>query len=514
MSIKALLNKKKQKKIQDEKKFNDVSGPTLFVNNSFCTLSKFPQNIMKEIASCLTYENESAKQDIISKYRLRKMALSRGQHNWADQLTKEIKDLEDQKVVCLLKGNQFPTGLLSIVKDSLEHYSYDLLDERKKPEPYHTFRWTQGFRDSDFFKLRYYQEEMHELAIKHGRGVFESCVGSGKTRIMQEIVKSLEVNSLIILPSSGLVEQTYRSFKFAFGNKVVGKLTTADVKKGKNLKPIMFVTVQTLASLEKQKLAKQALSQFDAIFFDEFHHSGSKSYTDLQKHMNHIYYRFGFTGTFMRNDSKTLEMWSILSHRLYYYPAYQAIEEGYLTPVTLHIIGLKGRAMKDYMKEYHANYGASQELIEAVEDLVRTIPEGEQILILVDRKEKCGDVLHKHFQKLGIDIAYISGDDKKEVINDTIEEYNDLEIDKLIGSTVIGEGIDLNSCQHLILARGGKSPIQVIQAIGRAVRLHTKKDMAHIYDFYFENTKYLGKHCEERVDAFQNQFKGKIEYLE
>ena len=35
-----------------------------------------------------------------------------------------------------------------------------------------------------------------------------------------------------------------------------------------------------------------------------------------------------FTGTYMLADSKTLEMWGILSNVLYEYPAYQAIEEG------------------------------------------------------------------------------------------------------------------------------------------------------------------------------------------
>lgn len=504
MGIKSIINKKKNQ----TKKYNDVSSPTLFVNNSFCTLSKFPQNILEEVADSLTYENESAEQDIISKWGLRKMALRRGQTNWADQLVKEIKVLEENKVVCLLKGNQFPTGLLAIVKEVLVRYDYVLTDERIKPEPYHTFRWANVP-----FELRYYQDEMHDLAIEHGRGVFESCVGSGKTRIMQEIVKTLEVNTLIVLPSSGLVEQTYRAFLLSFGRKSVGKMTTASVKKNDKLKPIMFVTIQTLASLEKQKLAGEALRNIDAIFFDEFHHAGSASYTNLQAHMNHIYYRFGFTGTFARNDSKTFEMWSLLSNRLYYYPAYQAIEEGFLTPVELHIHALKGTPNKNYMKEYHANYGASEELIRGIELIVESIPDNEQTLILVDRKEKCGNVLFEHFTELGIDIVYISGDDSKELITDTIEEYNDKEINKLIGSSVIGEGIDLNSCQHLILARGGKSPIQIVQAIGRAVRLSEGKDVSHIYDFYFENTKYLGKHCEQRVDTFQNQFKGRIDYV-
>lgn len=511
MSIKALLNKTKKKSLEKEK-FNSVAGPTLFVNNSYCTLSKFPTHILEEVRSALTYENEGAEQDLIQKYRLRKMAYSRGQENWATQLTAEIKELEENRVVCLLKGSEFPTGLLAIVKEALENYDYTLTDEREKPAAYHNFRWEASYKLLPEFKLRYYQEEMADLSIEYGRGVFESCVGSGKTRIMTEIIHRLGVNTLIVLPSSGLVEQTYRKLLAAFGRKTLSKMTTTSVKKGGKIKPIQLVTIQTLASLTKQGIVGSALEGVDAIFFDEFHHSGSKSYTELQKHMNHIYHRFGFTGTFLRNDSKTMEMWSILSNRLYYYPAYQAIKEGYLTPVEYHIYELQGKADKNYQKEYHANYGASEALVAWVENLLKIIPDGEQVLILVDRKEKCGEILFEYFTEIGIDIAYISGDDSKELITDTIEEYNDKNIDKLIGSTVIGEGIDLHSCQHLILARGGKSPIQIVQAIGRAVRLSEGKDVSHIYDAYFAGTKYLGRHCEERVDAFKNQFDGRIDY--
>ena len=467
---------------------------------------------MKEVESALTYENEGAEQDLVQKYRLRKMARSRGQDKWVKQLNGEIKFLEENKVVCLLKGREFPTGLLDIALEALSHYEYDLNDGRIKPEPYHTFTYQKTFKESPEFNLRYYQTEMAELAMKHGRGVFESCVGSGKTRVITEIIKRLEVNTLIILPSSGLVEQTSRKLQFAFGRRQIGVMTTAGVKKNGPIKPIQLVTIQTLASLTKQGLSKQALEGIDAIFFDEFHHAGSKSYTDLQPAMANIYHRFGFTGTYMRNDSKTMEMWSILSNRLYYYPAHQAIEEGFLTPVEYHVHELQGKSNKNYQKEYHANYGASKELIEGIEKVMANIPKGEQTLILVDRKEKCGDVLFEHFQELGIDIAYISGDDSKEVITDTIEDYNSKEITNLIGSTVIGEGIDLHSCQHLILARGGKSTIAIVQAIGRAVRLSEGKATSYIYDFYFTGTKYMGRHCEERVDAFKNQFDGKIEY--
>ena len=292
---------------------------------------------------------------------------------------------------------------------------------------------------------------------------------------------------------------------------------TKDVKK-KNpvFKPIRLMTIQTLASLQKNGLLDIVVSDVDALFSDEFHHAGSKSYTDLLAGLDHVYYRFGFTGTFLRNDNKTLDMWGVLSNKLYSYPAWKAIEEGFLTPVKVLVHTLQGSGSRNYQKEYKMNYcrereDGGEELLFRIKHIVQDFAKtDDQILILVNRKDAAGKIIHKYLDAEGVDNTYISGDDTKEHIQQSIVDFNDKKIRVLIGSSVIGEGIDIRSTDHLIMAQGGKSEIAIVQASGRAVRLYEGKEVAYIHDFRFIGTKYMEKHLGQRIDIYKNNFDPEI----
>ena len=277
-----------------------------------------------------------------------------------------------------------------------------------------------------------------------------------------------------------------------FGGKNVEIVNTSKVRKSKgNLKPIRVATVQSVASLQKSGEIDLLVGDVKALFVDEVHHSGSRTYTDLLDAIDHIYYRFGFTGTFLRNDSKQLDMFGFLSTKLFSYPAFRAIQEGFLTPLEVLCYNLNGKAHKQYQKEYDLNYCGSRELLQAVLEIVEA--ERGQILILVDKKDKAGQVIHDYLSDRDIQSNYISGDNKKEEIYSSIEDFNNKDTRILIGSKVIGEGIDIRSTDHLIMCQGGKSEIAIVQAAGRVVRLFDNKKVAKIHDFNFTNSNYLIK---------------------
>lgn len=514
--FKSRLKKKKslKKEAPPKRKIEGpkVDFPTVFIKNSFCTLAGFPDRILKIVEETLTYENEDIEHELRAAWNLSKYFKSKGNRRGVYAMRSKIEALEAKRVVCWFNDNQFPTGHLSMILDlfkELRFNDFKIEDCRKLPQNFSLLRWRNPPDEN-----RYYQNEMIALGEKHGRGVFESAVGTGKTNIMMGLVKAIGVNSLIVLPSSGLLDQTSRKLTNAFGKHAVCSISTKAVKSGKKMAPIRLATIQTLASLMKSGLLMKVLRDVDAIFIDEFHHSGAESFTALLPELDHVYYRFGFTGTFMRNDHRTLDMWGFLSNRLYHYPPFKATEEGFLTPVKMLVTELEGEGNKDYAKEYKKNYCGGPELLGAIRALIRKIPKDEQILILVDQKDGGGKIIHELLESHGIDNTYISGDDKKEVIGDTIESFNKKEIRILVGSKVIGEGIDVHSAQHLILANGGKSPIKLVQAIGRCVRLHPGKKKSYVYDFQFRNTNYLEKHLGQRVETFREHFAGEVEWIQ
>lgn len=421
-----------------------------------------------------------------------------------------IKKLQANEFVCLYKERQFPTGLLNIVVDALSSMggvAFSIQDIRTAPNQDALLRWMNKPWDP-----RYYQKNMIGLGIQHGRGVFQSAVGTGKSLVMANLIKELSVDSMVMVPSRGLSTQLYNDLSTWFGPQKVETLDASQIRKAKHFKPISIVTVQSCASLFKTGDFRRFADSKSALHGDEIHHSGSSSYTNLLPDMEHIYHRFGYSGTFMRNDNKTLEMWGFLSNVLYDYPAHQAIKEGFLTPmeVLVHKIGAKGS--KNYKKEYEACYCGNPEVMKRIFEICTQIDPNAQVLVLVKQKDKSGKLIHEYLKTLGVANAYISGDDSSEVINATISAFNDKKIRVLIGSSVIGEGIDVRSTDHLVMAQGGKSEIVMVQAAGRLIRLYEGKEIGWLHDFQFTGTEYMEGHLDDRIETYQRNFACPIRY--
>lgn len=428
----------------------------------------------------------------------------------------QLKKLQDSEYVYWYQDRKFPTGHLNIVKDLLKDLKipHNISDERKRIQPHLSLPW-----NNKPFDPRYYQAEMIKLGLETGRGVFESAVGTGKTLIMEYLIKEISVVSLIVVPSKGLKSQVFNELEDVFGSKLVQKIEGPQVRKGGKLKPIRVVTIQTVAALQKSGDLHLLIDDVEAMFVDEIHHAGSASYTNILPYIDHIYWRFGFTGTFMRNDSKSLDLWGFLSNKLYSYPAWKAIEDGFLTPIDVITYNFDGVMKNKYPAEYDLNYCASTkmkngtlkirpeaEILRGVVGIVNSIDSNDQILILVNRKDKAGAIFHDMLKAQGIENTYISGDDDSETITQAIRDFNDKKIKILIGSSVVGEGIDVRSTDHLIMCQGGKSEIVIVQAVGRLVRLFEGKVKGYVHDFNFQNTKYMKKHYDQRIDIYERNF--------
>lgn len=479
-------------------------GAVILVSNSFTKIKNFADNALDLIELALTYDDE----EVILQLKQAKiqlgLALRYRNFKKVTFFKHQIQELTEKQKVCWFKNGSFPTGHLKIVSDVLHENKipFKINDLRDIPHPSSSIRLKKPLPE-----LRYYQKEVLDIAIKEHRGVIESAVGSGKSLMMQAIIHSLKTPSLVVVPSKDLAIQLYDSFVEYFGSLGVELVNTG--KKNFSNKPIKITSIHTLISLKNKNCLEPLLKNIDLIAIDEIHHAGAKSYNELLPYFDHIYYRFGFSGTFMRNDSKTLDMGGFLSTVLYRYSASKATAEGFLTPLSVNLHTIQGIRKTKYHTEYTENYCENDNLLECIERIVLE-NSGNQILVLVGRKEKSGKVIHEHLNKLTIPNQFVSGDDKKDVVKQALSNFNDKKIRVLIGSTIIGEGIDIRSTDRLIMAQGGKSEIAVTQALGRAARLYPGKSHAYVHDFIFENTKYLEKHLEKRLKIYEKNFAAKV----
>ena len=478
----------------------------LTINNSFCKLDNCTNSQVKDLLrEVMTYQNDIEGEKANLFYQM-KIAKSRNNGKQYHACKAKLAFLEKNEFVCLYKNDKFPTGLLNIalaVFNTLK-VQPQVKDLRIRPESSQILRMNNALP-----KLRYYQEAIVTKALEAGRGVIEAAVGSGKSVCIAAIVKELAVRSLVVVPSRGLSDQLYQDFATWFGANNVEMLDAKKIRSSKKAKMISICTVQSLASLKKSGEFKDFAKDIELVIYDEFHRSAATSYTCLQDDLEHVYYRYGFTGTYMRADAKTLEMWGILSNVLYEYPAHQAITEGYLTPMEVYVHIIPGQYSSKYQTEYDRNLCGNPVLLERVYRIIEELGPNKQVLILCNKKDKSGLLVYEYLKTYNLDVAYISGDNDKSDITDTIRAFNDKQIQVLIGSAVIAEGIDVRSTDHLINLKGGKSEVVLIQAMGRAVRKYEGKEVAYVHDFKFEGTRFLEKHLDLRLQAIHQTFRPK-----
>jgi superfamily II DNA or RNA helicase len=479
----------------------------IHIKNSFSQLLNVDSKTISLVRTTLTYQDDEVAKEIVNLFMQIKIAQRKKLSYKIEFFRKKIEILKQQETVCLLdQENYFPTGLLFMVEEVLKNNKskFEILDLRKKPKKSINYQWYSDLN------LRYYQKESIDLGLKYGRGVFELSIGSGKTLVMQQLVKELGVKALIIVPAKNLKHQLMESFKDAFGSKQVMEITSDSVKTKKPIKNIRFATVQTLASLQKQGLLEAVIWDIDFIGIDEAHHSGADTYLNLLPYFDHVYYKFSFSGTYLRNDSKTMSLLGFCSNILYRYSPAKATSDGYLTPLEITVHEVEGKHARNYNTEYTQNYCKNIELLLKIKEIFEyQIAKDEQVLILVKQKDASGKIIHEYLEELGIKNTFISGDDKQKDVKNAIDNFNNREIQVLIGSSVLGEGIDIKSTDHLIMCQGGKSEIAIVQALGRAVRLYPGKKIAKVHDFLFLNTKYLSDHLCERLRIYEKNFEPK-----
>ena len=87
-----------------------------------------------------------------------------------------------------------------------------------------------------------------------------------------------------------------------------------------------------------------------------------------------------------------------------------------------------------------------------------------------------------------------------------LRDFREGRITTLIGTSVLGEGVDLPCAETLILASGGKAESQVIQNVGRVLRNFKGKLDALIIDFDDRDEGTLEDHSDIRFSYYEKYF--------
>jgi superfamily II DNA or RNA helicase len=190
----------------------------------------------------------------------------------------------------------------------------------------------------------------------------------------------------------------------------------------------------------------------------------------------------------------------VLSDIVSVFSTKDALQEGYLTKTTFRWLPVTTEAKGNYQKQYKAGIVENEERNQMIAELCNKTHKNDNVIVLVKQ------VSHlKILADLIPTAITITGKEKDEERRYIMDQFRKGHINILIGTSVIGEGVDLPNANVLICAAGGKSKIQVMQNVGRVMRLSPGKEESIVYDF-IDASSYLSQHSDARNQIYMEEY--------
>lgn len=360
--------------------------------------------------------------------------------------------------------------------------------------------------------LRDYQQRAVELATRAGRGVLAMPPRSGKTRTMAEIQRQLSLPTVWLAPTNRIVEQTGDVLTGFFGPGYSTVLVgSAGWEKAARHQVVVCTAATAVGLPDDFWITRQVL------VVDEFHHAAAKSYADIFQKCAHIYFRYGMTGTFFRSGHDTMAMHGLLSNVIYSITSRELMARGFLVPVKVVFLPVLGHLRGVESKRYNQGHGKMgihehtyrQSMVAHVAYYLSWT--GRRVLVLVGTKAQGRDLLgqlraliprapdgSEHQSAM-----LVTSDTPRDVQANVIESFVEgREVKVLVGTSLVGEGVDLPSTDALVYARGEKAAVGLVQNAYRVATAVSGKRHAIIVDFADRHHSKLLQHAMERLRIY------------
>ena len=400
----------------------------------------------------------------------------------------------DGKQKFITKAGVFKTGLLYRILADLEKIGCEpevVWEDKYEDVP---------MLDIEGFTYYDYQKDLIQQALKEGRGVIKSPTGSGKTLIMAGLVKALEGRKMVILfNAKQLITQTYDFLK---GCGIDVGICFGD---GYIYGDIMLATVQSI-----EGILDTHLEEAEVLMVDESHEfcNGKTTLAAIQSFPN-AKYRFGFTATPPREDIPRYNLESSFGRVIQKVETADLVDKGKLTKPIIQLIDRPYTASgldeeMGYMDVYDTyithNEGRNQ-IIKSIVENIRSKHGKARILVLtksLDHGRTLQNLLGEHAE-------FLEGANSLSERYQSISRFREHDGPRvLIGTKILQTGVNIEEVTHFINARGMKSEIATIQALGRALRKHETKEVVHVYDF-LDKEKYLRDHSVARRRHYERE---------
>ena len=407
-------------------------------------------------------------------------------------------------------------GLLPYVKEFLKEQGYKVIYDsdfsKRNLDKSVTTKFVRSLQKKKF-KARDYQIDAIHNILESNRGLIVSPTGSGKSFIIYALtryyIEKLDHQKvLIIVPTTGLVEQMYGDFSDYgwFPDEHCHKLYAGSDKN--TSKDVVISTWQSI-----YKLDKNYFSQFGAVFVDECHLAKAKSLTGIMTKMHDCKYRIGTTGTLDGSEIHQLVLEGLFDKHHIVTTTAKLIKRKFLSNLHIKCLLLnhtkENRFRRTYQEEmdYLSKSPARNNFI----CKLALTQDGNTLILAqyINQLQTLTLALKDHTKDRKVFFVYGATEAiERDNIRGIVEEEENAIIVASYG--VFSMGINIKRLHNIIFGSPYKSQIKVLQSIGRGMRLTEDKTECNLFDIaddmsYNKRSNYTLKHLEERVRIYSSQ---------
>lgn len=439
---------------------------------------------------------------------------------------------------------KFPAGLVHRLVKRLEARGHTVSLLREPPVQF-------APTPSDYLvgkDLRDYQIEAIDAALTHARGILWMATNSGKSACISAIagrlVREARARVVVVVPNAYLLNQTGADIAQMLGPDVCVGL--AGDKKRTLRCDILVGTYQTLvagAPTERRPPEDPELGEWlrsaKAVLIDEAHHAAAIGYQRILTACVGASFRIGCTGSLDKSDKRAegerkegsedvarLHRWMVeayLGPLLYRVDNEFLISRGYSAVPRFYVV--RDRAAFGPIvrtpKPVRSGPGAGSHIYNTVfqRACVEDARWHRSITTIVARLLQIGrppfvfshsvrllDKLEGVMDAAKVPCRVLHGEHDTDLRRSVVREFEEQGDFAVLASSVFDEGASIPAIRSVVFAGARKSPVELLQRIGRGVRRKAGDDNTVIVvDFDPVHTTMMHDHFEARLATYRDE---------
>jgi superfamily II DNA or RNA helicase len=355
------------------------------------------------------------------------------------------------------------------------------------------------------FEPRDYQIDALNETIQYGRQLLLSPTASGKSLIIYLLARYYDKKTIIIVPTTSLVEQMTKDFEEYGYDKDVCKIYS-----GQPVFPA-DITISTWQSFAKAP--KEVLQGFDVVVGDEAHLFKANVLKGILEKMKTTAIRIGTTGTLDGSEVHRLQLEGLFGPVKKVITTKELMDEGTIANLNIDCVILRHTKMKKMTYQDEMDYLVSSDSRnEFICNLVYSLR--GNTLVLFQYIEKHGQPLWELFNpmvsRMNGTLHYVHGGtdtEDREMVREIVDNPKKKNNVILASYGTFSTGVNIKKIDNVVFASPSKSRIRNLQSIGRGLRKADGKTEMRLFDISddLQCNNHTLNHLKERINIYNEE---------